>query len=115
MTLAEATEYIKNHDDPFVEFGIRVDSFIPNDKFNNSWYRGDEYDEYELSGVSVIKVMARGEKYVNQAYEMSKPYAEYGEGKHMFLLEGECTNADEVTHDPGEALMIEHKIVAIIE
>lgn len=112
MTLTEAIEYIKNHDDPFIEFGIRTDSFMPDDKFANSWYRGDEVEEYELPGVSVIKVMARDETCVKIAYDLSTPYAE---DKYIFLLEGECVNADELTGDYGEALMIDHKIVGIIE
>ena len=112
MTLDEVIEYIKNNDDPFIEFGLRTDAFTPNEKFNNSWYHGDECAEYELPGVSVIKIMARDENCVNRAYKLSEPYRQ---DKFIFLLEGECANADELTGDYGEALMIEHKIVAIIK
>lgn len=111
MTLSEAVEYIKSNDDPFVEFGFRTDDFIPGEKFNNSWYHGVEMPEYELPGVSVIKVMAKGEPYINKAYNLVREV--YGD-KYTFLLEGECENADELTGDYGEALMVEHKIVAII-
>lgn len=114
MTLNEAIEYIENHDDPFIEFGFRADTFIPKDKFNNSWYHGDDMPEYELGGVSVVKVMAADEMYIKQVYRQLQEYYIGNRDDTVFLLEGECVNADEVTHDPGEALMVEHRIVAIL-
>jgi hypothetical protein len=92
MTIQEAIEYIKNEN--------------TNDDFA---FRGDDEPEFNLGGVSAIKVNAYGEQYVREAANTAKRY-----GKNLFLLQGYAINAHEWANDPGECLMTEHKIVGII-
>ena len=111
MTIQEAIEYIKN-EDTNDDFAFRGDNFIPSGAFNNSFYHPSDIDdgeEYELDGVSAIKVVACEEQYIVKAAKMAKKY-----GKNLFLLQGCADNADEENHDPGECLMTEHKIVCLV-
>lgn len=108
MTIQEAIEYIEN-EDTNDDFAFRGDDFIPESTFRSSWYHGDEEEEFELGGVSAIKVMACSEQYIRKAAEAAKSY-----GKNLFLLQGYAINAHEWTNDPGECLMAEHKIVCIV-
>lgn len=108
MTIQEAIEYIQN-EETNDDFAFRSDDFTPESTFNNSWYHGDDEPEFELDGVSAIKVMAYGESYIRKAAEMAKRY-----GSNLFLLQGYAINAHEWANDPGECLMTEHKIVGII-
>lgn len=111
MTIKKAIDYIEN-EDTNDDFSFRGDDFIPSDTFNNSFYHPSDIDdgeEYELGGVSAIKVMACEEQYIIKAAEKAKKY-----GKNLFLLQGCADNADEENHDPGECLMVEHKIVCIV-
>ena len=108
MTIQEAIEYIKN-ENTNDDFAFRGDDFIPVRKFRNSRYHGDDEQEFNLGGVSAIKVNAYGEQYIREAANTAKRY-----GKNLFLLQGYAINAHEWANDPGECLMTEHKIVGII-
>lgn len=109
MTIKETIEYIKN-DESNDDFAFRGDDFVPECKFNNSRYHGDDESEFELGGVSAIKITAYGEKYIQEAARLAKRY-----GKNIFLLKGQAINAHAWANDPGECLMQAHQIVAVIK
>jgi hypothetical protein len=109
MTVQEVIDYIEDTD-TFDDFAFRGDNYIPAKNFRDSWYHGDDMPEYQLHGVSAIKVMAPHKSYILDAMKLAKKY-----GNTLFLLRGQAINADEVTNDPGECLMTSHKIVCIVE
>lgn len=108
MTISEAIEYIEN-DETNNDFAFRGDDFIPESTFNYSWYHGDDEEEFELDGVSAIKVMGYSETHILKSANMAQQY-----GKNIFLLSGCAINAHEWASDPGECLMTEHEIVGIV-
>ena len=107
MTTQEAIEYIQN-DETFDDFSFRGDDFIPEDKFNDSQYHGDdEYATSELSGVSAIFIPEKSESYIVEAIKLAAKY-----GKNIFLLAGE--NRSNMEGDYHEVLVQCHRIVGII-
>lgn len=106
LTVEEAIEIICN-DESFDDFSVRGDDFVPDDKFNNSHYHGDDEPEYELPGVSAIFIPARDKQYIVDAIRKARHY-----GKNVFLLAGETGNNS--MGDPDEILMTTHRIVGII-
>lgn len=108
MTAQQVIEYIENSE-TFDDFAFRGDDFIPAKSFRKSRYHGDDGPEYELKGVSSIKVADCQEQYIIEAMEQARKY-----GDNLFLLQGRAINADDENHDHGECLMTSHKIICIV-
>jgi hypothetical protein len=111
MTVEEVIDYILNAETSD-DFSFRGDSYIPARKFRNSHYHPSDVDdgeEFDLGGVSAIKVMDYSEQYIRDAAKHARRY-----GSNLFLLQGEATNAHEWANDPGEVLMASHKIICIV-
>jgi hypothetical protein len=111
MTLQEVIEYL-NNDESNDDFAFRGDDFIPadGDAYRNSWYHGDDADEFELAGVSAIHISTYCENDIIRSICKARAY-----GNNVVLLRGYTTNAHEWAHDPGECLVQNNVVVCVIE
>jgi len=108
MTVKEVISHILD-DDSSDDFAFRGDNFEPVRKFRKSKYHGDNMPEYQLPGVSAVNIAAYRAEYIVKAIEEAKRY-----GKNVYLLKGETRNADDITGDPHEVIMMSHEIVCIV-
>lgn len=92
-------------------FVFRGDNYIPKSKFRRSRVHADDCEGKLLKGVSAIFV-EYGENIREDVIEAIARAKRYGE--HVYLLEGEITNADEEYNDYNEVCVLNHKIVCMV-
>lgn len=108
--LSEVVEIIKSAwGDTYDDFAFRGDDYIPAHRFRRSWYHGDDEKPFRLAGTSAIMINSPREEDILRAANQASQY-----GQHLFLLRGTAAPAHEWACDPGEVLMAEHKIVAMV-
>lgn len=110
MTVQEVIEYLNSDENG--DFAFRGDDFIPADgeKYNNSFYHGDDEDEFELGGVSAIAISSYYDNDIIDAICNARKY-----GNNVVLLRGEQINAHEWANDPGECLIQNNEVVCIVD
>jgi len=106
-SIKEALSLIINSDK---NFAIRGDDYIPQEKFEDSRYHGDDAEEFTHNGVSAIFLPGATEKYLMSSVMDASKY-----GKNIFILSGDIINADPEYHDPNEVLVQNNKIEGIIK
>jgi hypothetical protein len=111
MTLQEVIEYL-NNDESNDDFAFRGDDYIPadGDAYRNSWYHGDDADEFELDGVSAIHISTYRDADISKSICLAKAY-----GNSVVLLRGRTTNAHEWANDFGECLVKNNEVVCVID
>lgn len=109
MTVQEVIEYL-NNDETNDDFAFRGDDFVPaNGGYRNSWYHGDDADEFELDGVSAVNISTYHDKDIIDAICKAKKY-----GNNVVLLRGYQINAHEWANDPSECLIQNNEVVCVI-
>ena len=111
MTVQEVIEYL-NNDETNDDFAFRGDDFIPaeGECYKNSWYHGDDADEFELDGVSAININSYRDADVIKAIGRARMY-----GDNVVILRGYQINAHEWAHDPGECLIQNNEVICVID
>ena len=111
MTVQEGIEYL-NDDETNDDFAFRGDDFIPaeGEGYKNSWYHGDDAEEFELDGVSAIHISTYSDSDIIKSICMARAY-----GNNVVLLRGITTNAHEWANDPGECLVQNNVVVCVID
>ena len=110
MTIQEVIEYL-NNDETNDDFAFRGDDFVPADGgYKNSWYHGDDEEEFELDGVSAININSYRDNDIIKAVGRARMY-----GENVVLLRGYQINAHEWANDPGECLIQNNEVICIIE